>query len=80
MSRITRSDFQEWKMHKCTIALMDQLQVHMENLKMKLATSAGVDPAEDRFHSGYFVALHDLLGVELAEEEATSDAPGASEA
>lgn len=67
-------------MHKCTIALMEQLQVHAENLKMKLATSAGVNPAEDRFHSGYFVALQDLLGVQLAEEEAASDAQDSAEA
>ena len=80
MSRITRNDFQEWKMHKCTVSMMDKLQENARNLELKLASSAGQDQLMDRFYSGYWMALQDLMGVQLAEEEATTDASDSTEA
>lgn len=80
MSEITRNDFQEWKMHKCTIAMMNQLMENAANLEKALAFSAGKDQLQDRYHSGYWMALQDMLGVQLAEEEDSSTASDSTEA
>jgi hypothetical protein len=38
-----------------------------------LASSAGLDPAQDRYVAGYLAAINDFINMEFIEEETSDD-------
>ena len=56
----TKQEFADWKSHPITKAVFDALKEREAAILEVFATSAGVDPAQDRFHAGYIAAVRDV--------------------
>lgn len=64
-----KSEFLDWKQHPITKRVFAGLLEQEQSITEQLITSAGVDPAEDRFKSGYIAALRDVYLIRLEDEE-----------
>jgi len=69
---MTKEDFYDWKASPVTQAVFASLREIEETIKETLATSAGVNPEQDREHVGYIKALRDFY---LMKPEDTEEFP-----
>jgi hypothetical protein len=65
---ITLSD---WKSMSITQTIMEEFKRRQQGLKDELTTSAGIDPASDRYKVGAIAAYEDLLNIDLDITEET---------
>jgi hypothetical protein len=70
---MTKQDFLDWKQHPVTKEIFSLLRQQEENIKEQLATSAGLDPAEDRYRAGYIAAYRDIYLIRPEDGEETND-------
>jgi len=64
----TASEFADWKKHPVTARVFAGLREREASVVERLAISAGVDPAEDRYLSGYVSALRDMYQISVEDE------------
>ncbi len=67
MTEITAGDFQEWKTNKVTKAFFYSAQERIEDTKDFLASSAGIDPTQDRFFVGLIHAYREMQDFRVDE-------------
>ena len=65
---MTRTEFLDWKTNKATQEIMSQLKERVESMTTILKDSAGLDPLQDRFYSGYIAAFNDLIHIDVEED------------
>lgn len=70
---VTKEDYLDWKKNPVTKALHSALIERINDGAKELASSAGINPQEDRFKCGIIHAYHEILTVELDELEGPSD-------
>jgi hypothetical protein len=61
---ISKSDFTDWKSNAVTYAVFSAIKERQMNLKELLASSAGLDPVEDRKVAGMIAAYNTLLLID----------------
>ena len=66
-----KSEFVDWKSHPITKRVFEGLHEQEVNMLDQLATSAGIDSADDRYKVGYITALRDVYLIRLEDEEDT---------
>jgi len=64
---MTAADFYDWKRHPMTQVVMSEFAAKVADIKEQLAETAGVDPARDRYYTGYIAAFNDILRMEYNE-------------
>lgn len=57
---ITKDEFNQWKTEYVTKEFFTACNERSENAKETLATSAGVDPAQDNFMRGFLFAYREI--------------------
>lgn len=65
------SEFVDWKSHPMTKRVFDGLRERENEIKERLALSAGKEPDEDRFRVGYIAALRDVYLMDVESVEGT---------
>jgi phage baseplate assembly protein W len=63
-----KQEFVDWKKNPITKKVFDSLKEIEQSMTESLVTSAGVDPSQDRYFSGYIAALRDVYLINIDED------------
>lgn len=71
MAEIAKTEFEEWQNHFITKAYYSAVLERIEELKEVLATSAGVDAAQDNLVRGMIRAFREVVQFSVEQDEET---------
>ena len=61
--QVTKQEFIDWKHNPVTTEIFEMIKDRVEESAYILTSSAGLDPANDRFYVGLIHAMNDLLNI-----------------
>lgn len=64
---MTREEFADWKRHPVTKQVFEGLREREAQKAEGLIQSAGVDPSQDRYISGYIAGLRDVYLIDAED-------------
>ena len=70
---VTREEYLDWKRNPVTQALFSSIAERINDGAKDLASSAGLNPSEDRFKVGMIAAFGEVLTVELEDLEGVKE-------
>ena len=70
---IKHSEFTDWKLQDITRAFFHAAQERVEDTKEILATSAGLDHANDNFYRGFIAAYIEMQDFRVDDTEEDTD-------
>lgn len=68
---VTKESFRDWKANPVTKAVFAELNHRAQSAREDLGNTAGVEPLNDRFKSGYVQACQDIVVIDF--DEVTDD-------